>query len=84
MAKKELDVQPVIKTIEEWRAAKFPTKYFQGRREAITGLPSIDYSQDKSWLFESAKALKGWLNGEYVSEEQFDKGIKETETHSAK
>ena len=48
MAKKELDVQPVTKTIEEWRADKFPTKYFQGRHEAITGLPSIDYSQDKS------------------------------------
>lgn len=84
MAKKELETQPVLKTIEEWRSVKMPVKHFVGRFESITGLPSVDFHQDKSWLYESAKMLNGWLNGEYVSEEQFDKGIKLAETHSVK
>ena len=82
MAKKELETQPVLKTIEEWRSVKMPVKHFVGRFEAITGLPSVDFHQDKSWLYESAKILNQWLSGEVLTEEQFDKGIKEAEVHS--
>lgn len=82
MAKKELETQPVLKTIEEWRSVKMPVKHIVGRFEAITGLPSVDIHQDKSWLYESAKMLNGWLSGDVLTEEQFDKGIKEAEVHS--
>ena len=84
MAKKELETQPVLKTIEEWRSVKMPVKHFVGRFEAITGLPSVDFHQDKSWLYESAKILNQWLSGEVLTEEQFDAGLKKAEGYSAK
>lgn len=79
MAKKE---QKETKSLEEWRELKMPVKYFEGRINPITGEKSIDYFNDKSWLFYSAKTLNKWAVGEVLTEQEFDSGIKRAAEHS--
>ena len=81
MAKKEQATEQPMKSIEEWRQIKLPVKY-SGEINSLTGEKAIDIYSDKSWLYESAKILNQWLSGEVLTEEQFDKGIKEAEVHS--
>ena len=79
-------VQPhiVLKTVEEWREEKLPIVYFVGKSELLTGKPSIDFTKDKSWLYESAKSLHQWANGEVVSEDEFNCAIEKAGKHCPK
>lgn len=85
MEKKETDTKvqtsSVLKTVEEWREEKLPVVYFVGRSELLTGKPSIDFTKDKSWLYESAKSLHEWANGEVISEEDFIAAIEKAGKH---
>lgn len=69
------------KTLEEWRAIKLPVVYFPGKFGVLSGQPMIDFYKDKSWLFESAKMLNGWAQGEPLTEDEFDAGIERAAGH---
>lgn len=69
------------KTLEEWRELKMPVKYFEGRFNSISGEKMIDFYNDKSWLFNSARVLNKWAVGEILTEEEFDKGIDRAVNH---
>ena len=70
------------KTLEEWRALKMPVKHVEKMfTNAFVPTPSIDIYNDKSWLFESAKILNKWAQGEELTEEQFDKGVQKALGH---
>ena len=69
--------EKILKTIEEWRAEKFPVIYFMGAdgkplRNTWTDEPRVDFYKDKSWLYEAAKKLAKWATNEAVTEEEFD------------
>lgn len=42
----------------------------------------VDFYNDKSWLFNSAKVLNKWAIGEPLTEEEFDVGIKRAADHT--
>ena len=81
-----------IKTIEEWREIKMPIVYFkrqpsrvktlEGGEISFTAENGIDFYNDKSWLFNSAKILNKWAIGESLTEEEFDAGIEKAAKHS--
>lgn len=70
MAKEEIKTKAEIKTVEEWRDMKMPKP-----------LDKRYWYKDESWKFESAKQKFQWAVGEPMTEEQFDKAIKETLEH---
>lgn len=95
MAKKELIKE--TKTLEEWKELKMPTVYFKtaehvpgrvsvnslnGGHIGYSSAVRIDYFNDKSWLFNSAKVLNGWAVGEVLTEEEFDAGIEKSANHT--
>lgn len=93
MAKKdEIKEVKVTKTLEEWRAEKMPVVYFKKPASKISVMAGIghvgyesgleiDFYNDKSWLFNSAKVLNKWALGEVLTEEEFDAGIKRAAEH---
>jgi len=67
--------------LEYWKDLKMPSRYFAGKFNSLTGQPSVDFYNDKTWLFNSAKMLNKWAIGEELTEEQFDAGIEKALNH---
>lgn len=64
-------MEKIMKTVEEWKALKFPEpKNFQ------------EFIKNMGWLFGAAKAKYKWVIGEELSEEQFDECISNVMEHS--
>jgi len=92
MAKKETIEPKETKTLEEWRELKMPVVYFKRVPGMVKSLEGgmikfnpgseIDFYNDKSWLFNSAKTLNKWALGEVLTEEEFDAGIKKAAEHT--
>jgi len=79
------------KTLEEWRALKMPVVYFKKEPGKVRSLDGgminyaqggeIDFFNDKTWLYNSAKVLNKWASGEVLTEEEFDAGIDRAANH---